>query len=72
MQTEKLRIVKHFNNRSHGSAFQLHSDKPIRGKTTDKRGLKSLQLKASPGYLHSAPHALFKYLLLYIVTAAQI
>lgn len=61
MRTEKLKIVKHFNNRSPGAASHLHSDKPIQGKNKDKYGLKSLLLKAYPGYLYSSPHTPCKY-----------
>ena len=61
MRTEELRTVKHFDNRSPGSAAHLHSDEPIQGKNKDKQGLKSFLLKACPGYLYSSPHTLFKY-----------
>lgn len=61
MQTKKLRMAKHFNNRSLSSALHLHSDKPIQGKNKDKYRLKSLLLKDYPGYLYSGPHTRCKY-----------
>lgn len=49
MQAERLRTVKHFNNRFPGSAAHLHSDQLNLGKDKDKRELQSLPVKPYRG-----------------------